>query len=190
MNIFPTKQNGIALPVALILLFVMTLIGVASLRTSTLEEDMTANARLKLIAFNAAEATITDAEAYLKDITSTLSGEDIRVAFLGAANNQQGVPLVDINTGNIVDASTGGAQEGFDCQNSFPGATDLGGLCTPPEKIFDGSIALLTVDERWNDELIDVWNDPARHREYSNYVNSQLADEGVFQSPQYIIEYL
>ena len=56
------QQRGIALPLTLILLFVMTLIAVATLRTATLEESMSANSRLRQVAVNAAETALTEAE--------------------------------------------------------------------------------------------------------------------------------
>lgn len=49
----------------LILLFVMTLLGVASLRMTTMDEQMVGNNRLREIAFNAAETTLTFAEQEL-----------------------------------------------------------------------------------------------------------------------------
>jgi len=55
-------QNGLALPMALILLLVMTLLGVTALRITTMEENMVGDARLREIAFNAAETTLRYAE--------------------------------------------------------------------------------------------------------------------------------
>ena len=186
MNMFPKKQQGIALPIAVILLFVMTLIGVASLRTSTLEEDMTANARLKLIASNAAAATIVDAQTYLKFITGTESNFDIQAAFLGADNVRQ-TPIIDSATGAIVDSNAISFGDASLCEASILNSADVGGLCTTPKvDPITGGFA----EERWKDSTLDVWNNDARHRVYSSYAQSNFANEGVFQAPQYIIEFL
>ncbi len=56
------KQSGLALPLALILLLVMTMLGVSSLRMATMDENMTSNNRLQEIAFNASETTLHFAE--------------------------------------------------------------------------------------------------------------------------------
>lgn len=77
------NQKGIALPVTLILLFVLTLIGVATLRTSTFEESMAANSRLRQVAFNAAETTLSAAEA---TIVEELTGKSRRFRFFGQGN--------------------------------------------------------------------------------------------------------
>lgn len=70
-NNFSSKKNlshrekGAALVVSLILLLIMTIIGVTSLRTTTLEEKMAGNMRDKSLAFQAAEAALRDAEIVL-----------------------------------------------------------------------------------------------------------------------------
>jgi type IV pilus assembly protein PilX len=56
---FDSRQRGAALVVALILLLVLTLLGVAALRTTTLEERMAANSQERNRAFHAAESGLT-----------------------------------------------------------------------------------------------------------------------------------
>jgi len=58
-----TTQRGVALAVVLILLVVMTLIGLASLRGTLLEERMTSNMRDRSLAFESAEAALRQGEA-------------------------------------------------------------------------------------------------------------------------------
>jgi type IV pilus assembly protein PilX len=58
-------ERGVALVVALILLVVMTLLGLGSMRSVTLEEKMSANTFDRSISFQAAEATLRQAEALL-----------------------------------------------------------------------------------------------------------------------------
>ena len=65
------KQSGAVLITSLILLLVMTLIGLSSMRSTTLEERMSGNVRNKEIAFQASEAVLREGEVWLLN----LSGE-------------------------------------------------------------------------------------------------------------------
>jgi type IV pilus assembly protein PilX len=60
-----TRQRGATLVVVLILLLLMTLLGLASLRGTVLEERMTANLLDRGMAFQVAEAGLREAEALL-----------------------------------------------------------------------------------------------------------------------------
>lgn len=59
------RQSGVALIVVLILLMVMTLLGLASLRGTLMEERMSANLFDRSLAFQAAESALREAEARL-----------------------------------------------------------------------------------------------------------------------------
>jgi type IV pilus assembly protein PilX len=71
-----TRQTGVALVTGLIFLVVMTIIVIAALRSSTLEERMAANARNRQLALQAAEAAMRDAEGMLfnGDLPATNTG--------------------------------------------------------------------------------------------------------------------
>ena len=58
-------QRGATLVIVLVLLLVMTLLGLASLRNTVLEERMTANLLDRSIGFQSAESALRDAEAVL-----------------------------------------------------------------------------------------------------------------------------
>jgi type IV pilus assembly protein PilX len=60
------RQRGVALIVALILLVVMTLVGLAGMRTVTLQEKMTASTFDRSLAFQAAESALREAEAVVE----------------------------------------------------------------------------------------------------------------------------
>ena len=66
------KQKGVALITTLFLLLLMMIIGMAGMRTTTLEEKMSANLRDKTIAFQAAESALKEAEEAI-DILVQLS---------------------------------------------------------------------------------------------------------------------
>ena len=57
----PTKQRGVALFISLVLLLVLTIIGVSSVQTTSLEVRMTRNEHDTLLAFQAAAASNLDA---------------------------------------------------------------------------------------------------------------------------------
>lgn len=61
----PVTQRGVALIVVLILLLVMTLLGLASLRGSLLEDRMTSGEYDRSLGFQAAEGALREAEARL-----------------------------------------------------------------------------------------------------------------------------
>lgn len=157
---FQHKQNGIALPLTLILLFVMTLIAIATLRNTTLEENMSANSRLRQIAFNAGESALAEAERLVRG----LEGQRRRDLFFG---------------NGLVSPDPGVTNLGDTCTNGF---------CTPAKYTSPASAA--ANGERWEDPGLAVWETAGRHIEYSNFLASGLANEGVVTPPRYIIEFL
>jgi type IV pilus assembly protein PilX len=64
-------QRGAALLVSLIFLLLMSLIGVMAMQGATMQERMAGNTRDRHLAFQAAEAALREAEAFL-DITPAL----------------------------------------------------------------------------------------------------------------------
>lgn len=63
------RQSGISLVVVLILLLIMTLLGLAVLRSTLLEERMSANLLDRSLSFQAAEAALREGEALAKSQT-------------------------------------------------------------------------------------------------------------------------
>ena len=59
------RQSGTVLIMALLLLFVMTLVGVSTMTTSTMEERMAGNLRDRHISLASTESAIVDAEQYI-----------------------------------------------------------------------------------------------------------------------------
>ncbi|HEX6638611.1 MAG TPA: PilX N-terminal domain-containing pilus assembly protein [Steroidobacteraceae bacterium] len=106
-----SRQNGVALVVALILLVVATLIGLAASRGTLLQERMSSNSYDRSLAFQRSEAALRAAEAEITadgDIVD-LGGVDCSViacpavptnAFTGTDGNWQDVDAVyDLNAG-------------------------------------------------------------------------------------------
>ena len=72
------QQQGSILVVSLLILVVLTMIGVSSMSSSSLQERMSGNFRDREIAFQSAEAAVSYAESYVRD--------HINTANLGNAN--------------------------------------------------------------------------------------------------------
>jgi type IV pilus assembly protein PilX len=87
-----SKHRGIALFISLVLLLVLTIIGVSSVQTTTLETRMARNEHDTLLAFQAAELALRDAEKFLETVVTTTLFSDggakglWTVAELGDAN--------------------------------------------------------------------------------------------------------
>lgn len=62
---FPRGQQGVSLVIVLILLLIMTLLGLAVLRSTLLEERMSANLYDRSLGFQAAEAALRQGEAFV-----------------------------------------------------------------------------------------------------------------------------
>jgi len=162
-----SKQQGIALPLTLILLFAMTLLGIATLRTTTLEENMSANSRLRQIAFNAAESALRNAEYNVLNLRS----QERRRLFFTSGNQEFNEPAsTRVNNGDT-------------CTN---------GYCTPLQ--FTSPLTSTTDYtpgmERWEDPILDVFNDDSRSIGFTDFDGSNLGLNGVFVQPRYIVEFL
>lgn len=71
---FGKEEAGVALFMSLIMLLIITVLGLSSVQTTTLQERMARNARDSNLAFLAAESALKDAEAVIEAFT-TLDGD-------------------------------------------------------------------------------------------------------------------
>ena len=65
----PQRQTGVALITGLIFLVMLTLIALAAMQSTTLEERMAGNARSRDMAFQGGEAAVRAAEVILSGVT-------------------------------------------------------------------------------------------------------------------------
>ena len=65
-----SHQRGMVLVISLLMLLVLTLIGLAATRSTTLEQRMTINQNDQEVAFEAAEAALRDGESTLSGASS------------------------------------------------------------------------------------------------------------------------
>lgn len=81
-NQLPRRQAGVALFMSLIMLLIITVLGLSSVQTTTLQERMARNARDSNLAFLAADSALKDAEALIETFNSVDSrfGNDPKAA--------------------------------------------------------------------------------------------------------------
>jgi type IV pilus assembly protein PilX len=73
------NQSGVALFMSLVMLLIITILGLSSVQTTTLQERMARNARDTNLAFQATEAAIKDAETLVETFSSLIDfGADPR----------------------------------------------------------------------------------------------------------------
>jgi type IV pilus assembly protein PilX len=70
------RQRGATLLVALVMLIVMTLLGIASIRGTSMQERMGANMYDRSLAFQAVESALREAEASITVSTTVTDGSD------------------------------------------------------------------------------------------------------------------
>lgn len=68
LNSIASKQHGASLIISLVILLILTVLGVQSMQTATLEEKMVGNFRDKKMAFEAAETALNAAEDFLNNL--------------------------------------------------------------------------------------------------------------------------
>ncbi|MCB1644144.1 MAG: hypothetical protein KDI36_01760 [Pseudomonadales bacterium] len=88
------QQQGVALFMSLVMLLILTILGLSSVQTTTLQERMARNARDTNLAFQAAESAIKDAEAYIETFNSLAdfdaAGANSAGLYYDAAYNEAG----------------------------------------------------------------------------------------------------
>jgi len=107
MSSLPRAQRGAVLVVSLIILLIMTIIGVSSMKNTTLEERMAGNMRDQNLAFQSAEAALIEGENFLENnlliVTDGTAGLHARNAAPDVfdpdtwANNTKSVGAVSLN---------------------------------------------------------------------------------------------
>lgn len=101
----PARQGGMALIVALILLIVITLVGLAAVRGTIMQQKMAANFYDRQIAFQADEGALRAAEAAIRTSTNPT---DFRDCTSDSANSCYANPFTDSGAaGAIVTVGTG-----------------------------------------------------------------------------------
>jgi type IV pilus assembly protein PilX len=85
MNLHYQKQTGVALVISLIMLVLLTIIGMTGMQVTGLEEKMSGNNKEHNVAFQTAEVTLRDAEAYLESLATLNDFDDSQAGFISEA---------------------------------------------------------------------------------------------------------
>lgn len=129
------KERGAVLVVALVILLVVTALGAAAMRSATLDMRMANNSQERQQAFNAAEAALRTAEAWL-----------------------------DLN-GQISQAKIGCTGSGCYDSNCTNGRCFFGSWSGAQHNQCDRTPATLPAQHVWEDSALQVWSTTGRHIE-------------------------
>lgn len=157
----PRRERGAILIITLMFLVLLTIVGVASISSSTLEEKMAGNMREQANAFQAAESALRDAEI---DLETGIGGAGNRDAQLGIVASV-GPPIVNAYFDTV-------------CSAAF-----TNGVCRQPAAPAGTFQVEIVTAAGWN------WIDNDKTVVYGRYTGAaQLT--GLFRQPRYVIEYL
>jgi len=136
------QQRGAVLVISMIMLLLLTILGVTSMRSTNLEERMAGNTRDRHLAFEAAEAALTEAEDFLETVATTgdfdLDGSD------GLYNDDSSLTDIETYVGWTSAASAA---------NGYANATNIGsseGLATAPKYVIQFISSFGTAVDRSN----------------------------------------
>ena len=139
-------QRGAALLVALMFLIVLTLLGLAAMRGTTLEERMAGGSRDYNVALQAAEATLRDAETDLKGsgvtVGRSITVSSFPIALIGAATpygcNTAGLCIIDNEFRQLYNsASVSWSGTSTTVYGAYTGATAISGVSQPPRYVME-----------------------------------------------------
>ncbi len=134
MKVSIRRQAGMALFISLVLLLVLTIIGVSSVQTSTLETRMARNEHDVLLAFQAAESALRDAEDLLEGV--------VTIAAFTAAGNDGLWDIPDLGEPNRWEDPDIWGGDG-----SVAAPTDVGTVVAAPPRYFIEHIASIEREE-------------------------------------------
>lgn len=112
-----TKQQGAVLIVGLIMVLLMTIVGLAAIRSTGLQETMAGNMRERNLAFQAAEASLRVGEDLVED--NNVDGLDFSGATVGLQPdlNQPGLGLPSVHEWTEEQWAENGAQTDLELDN-------------------------------------------------------------------------
>ena len=119
------RQSGVALFISLVMLLILTVLGLSSVQTTTLQERMARNARDTNLAFQAAESAIKEAEALIETFNSLVS-------FTAAGANDAGFYFE-----GDYDAATNWANRNWTSGAGYMEAAAIEGVAEAPKYIIE-----------------------------------------------------
>ena len=120
------RQSGVALFISLVLLLILTVLGLSSVQTTSLQERMARNARDTNLAFQAAESAVKDAEALIETFSSL-------VLFTAPGANDAGYYL----EGDYDEADNWSNRDWMSGNGYIEAQTVIEGVAEPPKYIIE-----------------------------------------------------
>lgn len=160
-------NQGVALPVALIFLLVLTVLGVSSLGTNVFEEKMAANSLNRELAFQAAEAALREGERHVEATPDIF----LQVFYDGGSPDGAAPP-----------------NDGDTCVNAYCTPTNQDAVFDPTKKPGDAGYLYdrwVHLDTSTDPNNLEVWTTAGRHIEYTNYSALSLS-----AAPKFIVEFM
>lgn len=143
------NQTGVVLFMSLVILLILTILGLSSVQTTSLQERMSRNARDSNLAFQAAESALRDGEDRLETLTSLSEFDDGTTGHF-YENDPGEVP-------NWKDAAEVDWSPSSDsCTGCIPAETAIGGIATQPKYIVEHVKTVISDDDRLNLNNIGV----------------------------------
>jgi len=133
------RQRGVALFISLVMLLVLTIIGISSVQTTSLEVRMTRNEHDTMLAFQAAESALRDGEQQLEAITTT-------AVFTDGGNSGL------YNVADLGDTEHWHSAGVWTAGNSVEAATDIDGVDAPPRYIIEHVASVLRENNAYQQE--------------------------------------
>lgn len=172
------NNQGIVLIIALIFLFITTLLGISAMRSSLLNEKMAQSSIQREQAFEAAEAALLAGEEFVD--TNAMAIVD-SVVTIGSASTPNTISAAAQNC----EADGGGGL-------NILGVSVNGGICAPVE-VWDTNAGTATgMFDNWRDidgdsRSLEVWDNGNRHINLNNVLRDQY---NLITAPRYIIEFM
>jgi len=137
---FGAREQGVALIMSLVMLLILTILGISSVQTTSMQERMTINARDNDLAFQAAESAVREAEIFLNTNTSLLIFQNANT------NGYYDVPdngSVDLSSFDWADASN-------DSRGFLTVSTTIGGVASQPVYIIEWVRTVVSQEDTLN----------------------------------------
>ena len=132
----PAHHGGVALFISLALLLVLTIIGVSAVQTTSLDERMARNSRDRMLAFQASESALRDAETFIETVTTATIFSDTGANGLWTIAPFGTPPRLERST-----LWTGG--------ESAVAPTNLAGIAAPPRYVIEHVASLVREDNAY-----------------------------------------
>ncbi len=166
------RQSGVALPIGLMLLLVVTVIGIGSFQTTVMEERMSGNLRKRSVALQVAEAALRAGE---REIVTKKNIHQLVFYKNGSDDSNKKVN----NDGDLCGSGSGGVSYGYCLPAKHDQSYNSG--AAPGDSNF--------LYERWEDHnktgSLDVWRTANRHIVFTENVTADIPVE-----VKYIIEFV